>query len=186
MNKIIKSFVLVFAVALFFISNSCDKFDTFPLNVPFSIDVSTSGNSNPTDATPVTYCLTQSQTYQDYVNDIVKLTFVEAAWRTTSVSNITKGDVTVTLKIKNGTILFQKVLSDVNPSDYIKPKSPYILNLAPTEIDLLNKYLETYRVNPQSAPCLEASLQAFVTSGNPPYSLVGIVDMVVEAETKLK
>ena len=185
MNKIIKSFVLVFAVALFFISNSCDKFDTFPLNVPFSIDVSTSGNSNPTDANPVTYCLTQSQTYQDYVNDIVKLTFIEAAWRTTSVNNITKGNVTVTLKILGGATLFEKTLNDINPSDYIKPKAPYVLSLTATEIDLLNKYLETYRANPQNAPCLQASVAAFVTSGNPPYSLVGIVDMVVEAETNL-
>ena len=37
MNKIIKACVVLFAVALSFVSNSCDKFDTLPLNVPFSI-----------------------------------------------------------------------------------------------------------------------------------------------------
>ena len=29
MNNIIKAFVVVFAIALSFVSNSCDKFDTF-------------------------------------------------------------------------------------------------------------------------------------------------------------
>ncbi len=29
--------------------------------------------------------------------------------------------------------------------------------------------------------CFEASVQALVTTGTPPYSLVGVVDMVVEA-----
>ena len=42
MKNIIKAFVLVFAVALSIVSNSCDKFDTFPLNIPFSVKVSNS------------------------------------------------------------------------------------------------------------------------------------------------
>ena len=47
MNKIIKAFVVVFAVALSFVSNSCDEFDTLPLNIPFSITVVTQGSNNP-------------------------------------------------------------------------------------------------------------------------------------------
>lgn len=179
-----KAFVIIFAVALSIVSNSCDKFDTFPLNVPFSIDVSTSGSTNPTNPNPVSYCLTESQTYMDYVNDINKLTFIEAAWRTTS-TNISKGDVTVTVKVVNGQTLFQKTLSGINPSDYKSPNAPYVLSLTAAEIDLLNTYLETFRSNPNNAPCLQAYVVANVTTGSTPYSLVGVVDMVVEAETKL-
>ncbi len=186
MNKIIKAFVVVFAVALSFISNSCDKFDTFPLNIPFSIpNVITQGSTNPTGGSSTPFCISQSSTYSDYANDIEKLTFVEAAWRTDSVKNITSGDVTVTLKIAGGANLFQKVLSGINPANYKSPNAPFVLNLTPAEISALNTYLENYRANPSSAPCLEASVSAFVVSGTPPYYLKGIVDMVVEAETKL-
>ena len=41
MNKIIKAFVVVFAVTLSFISNSCSELDTIPINIPFSITVVT-------------------------------------------------------------------------------------------------------------------------------------------------
>ncbi len=184
MNNIIKAFVVVLAVSMAFVGTSCDKFDTLPLNVPFSINVSTSGNSNPTVANPVQYCLTQSETYSDYIGDIEKLTFVEAAWRSISVSGISTGDVTVTLKIMGGKTLFQKTLSGIHPSDYKKPNAPYVLSLTPTEIDDLNDYLEKYRANPNNTTCFEASVQAVVTSGSAPYSLVGIVDMVVEAVIK--
>jgi hypothetical protein len=185
MNKIIKAFVVVFAITLSFVNTSCDKFDTFALNVPFSVEVTTGGSSNPTAANPVTYCLSSSETYSDYAEDIEKLTFIEAAWRTVSVSNITSGDVTVTVRILGGAILFQKTLSGINPASYMSPNSPYVLTLTAAEIAALNSYLETYRANPGGAPCLQASVSAFVTTGTAPYSLSGVVDMVVEAETKL-
>ena len=43
MNRIIKALVVVFAIVLSFVSNSCDKFDTFPLNIPFSVTIVTQG-----------------------------------------------------------------------------------------------------------------------------------------------
>ena len=180
MNKIIKTFVVVFAVALSFVSNSCDKFDTFPLNIPFSVTIVTQGSNNPSIASSQ-LCLSESTTYQDYVDDIEKLTFVEAAWRTDSVKNITTGTVKVTVKIVGGATLFQKTLAGTNPSDYIS--TPYVLSLSATEIQALNDYLNTYLDNPNQ--CLEASVEATVTSGTIPYYLRGIVDIVVEAETKL-
>ena len=180
MNKIIKAFVVVFAVALSFVSNSCDKFDTFPLNIPFSVTVTVSGNNNPATASSQ-LCLSESTTYQDYVDDIEKLTFVEAAWRTDSVKNITTGTVKVTVRVVGGATLFQKTLAGTNPADYIS--SPFILTLTDLEIQAINTYLNTYLENP--IQCLEASVEATVTSGTIPYYLRGIVDIVVEGETKL-
>src|SRR4030065_2786592 len=101
MNKIIKAFVVVFAIALSFVSNSCDKFDTFPLNIPYSVTIVTQGSNNPSIASSQ-LCLSESTTYQDYVDDIEKLTFVEAAWRTDSVKNITTGTVKVTVRVAGG------------------------------------------------------------------------------------
>jgi len=179
MNKIIKTFVVVFAVALSFVSNSCDKFDTFPLNIPFSVTVTVSGNNNPATASSQ-LCLSESTTYQDYVDDIEKLTFVEAAWRTDSVSTNLSGTVKVTVRVVGGATLFQKTLAGTNPADYTS--SPFVLPLSATEIQAMNDYLNSYLENPNQ--CLEASVEATVTSGTLPYYLRGIVDMVVEAETK--
>lgn len=184
MNKIIKAFVVVFAVTLSFVNTSCDKFDTFPLNIPFSVTIITqSNNNNPSTS----LCLSQSETYQNYVDDIEKLTFVEAAVRTDSVKNISTGTVKVTLKIvggaTGGATLFQKTLPGTNPSDYKSPNPPYVLTLTSTEIQALNDYLNSYLENPNQ--CLEASVEVTVTSGTIPYYLRCIIDIVVEAETKL-
>jgi hypothetical protein len=186
MNNIIKAFVFVFSIALSFVSNSCNEFDTLPLNIPFSIKVITQGNSNPTVADPVSYCLNQSSTYNDYADNIQKLTYVEAAFRTDSVKNITLGNVTVTVEVIGGTILFQKTLTGINPASYKSPNAPFILILTANEIAAVNTYLENYRSNPESTPCVRASIQANVTTPTTgPYYLGGFVDMVLEAETKL-
>jgi hypothetical protein len=183
MNKIIKAFVVVFAVALSFVSNSCDEFDTLPLNIPFSVTVVTQGSTNPSTSSS-TYCLSQSETYQDYVDDIEKLTFIEAAWRTDSVKNISGGDIELTVKVGGATI-FQETLTNINPSAYQSPNAPFVFSLSATEIQALNDYLNAYLNG--SNQCLEAVVKATIKSPLPVTTvyLRGIVDMVVEAETKL-
>jgi len=184
MNRIIKALVVVFAIVLSFVSNSCDKFDTFPLNIPFSVTITTQGSNNPSTSSSQ-YCLSQSETYQDYVEDIEKLTFVEAAWRTDSVKNISGGDVEITVRIVGGATLFQETLTNINPSDYKSPNAPFVLSLSATEIQALNDYLNSYLNSPNQ--CLEAEIKATIKSPLPVTTvyLRGIVDMVVEAETKL-
>jgi len=182
MNKILRTFVVVFIVALSFVNTSCDKFDTLPLNVPFSVTIVTQGNNNPSSSSS-TYCLTESSTYQDYVEDIQKLTFIEAAWRTDSVKNIAAGTIKVTVRVVGGATLFQKTIAGTNPSAYLSPNAPYVLALSETEIEALNTYLNNYLQNPNQ--CLQATVEATVTTGTAPYYLRGIIDMVVEAETKL-
>lgn len=182
MNKILRIFVVVFVVALSFVNTSCDKFDTLPLNIPFAVTVTTQGNTNPS-INSATYCLNESSTYRDYVEDIQKLTFVEAAWRTDSVKNITTGTVKVTVRVLGGATLFQKTIAGTNPSAYLSPNAPYVLTLTDTEIEALNTYLNNYLKEPNQ--CLQATVEATVTAGTAPYYLRGIIDMVVEAETKL-
>ncbi|NWF91037.1 MAG: hypothetical protein HXY50_16445 [Ignavibacteriaceae bacterium] len=182
MNRIIKLFVVIFAVALSFTSTSCDEFSSFPINIPFSITVVTQGSNNPAISN-AQYCLTESETYEDYVDDIEGLTFVQAAFRTDSVKNITNGTIKITLSVIGGSTIFQKTLSNINPADYKSPNGPFVLALTDTEIQALNTYFNQYLENPNQ--CLQATVEATVNTGTPPYYLKGIIDMVVEAETKI-
>lgn len=180
MKNISRIFVFALVAALFFISNSCDKFDTFELNVPFPIEVVTQGSANPSVSTS-DYCLNQSETFRDIVEDIKKVTFVEAAWRTDSVKNITSGTVSVKLEEIGGAVLFQKTLPGTNPADY--KSKPFILSFTETEITILNNYFNQYIDNPNR--CLRATVTATVQTGTAPYYLKGYVDLLVSAETEL-
>lgn len=182
MNRIIKAFVVVFAFALSFVSSSCDEFNSFPINIPFSIPINISGSSTSSTASS-TYCLTQSETYQDYVDDIESLTFIQAAWRTTSVSGITSATIKITVSIVGGATLFQVTLSNINPASYQSPNGPFVLSLNQTQIQALTDYFNQYLKN--SNQCLQATVEATVNTGNAPYNLQGVIDMVVEAETKM-
>jgi hypothetical protein len=181
MNNIIKAFVVFFAVTLSFVSTSCDEFESFPLNIPFQIEIVTQGSSNPSQST-TNYCLNQSETFEGYLGDIESIKFVEAAWRTDSVKNITSGDIEITVK-SNGVIIFIETLNNINPKDYQSPNGPFVLNLSETEITALNNYLNAYLDNQNQ--CLEATVKATVDTGTPPYYLKGYIDMVVEAETNI-
>jgi hypothetical protein len=178
MKKLIITFLIVFTVSLGLVYISCNKINTFPLNIPFSVNVVVQGSNNPGSAF-TTYCLTQNSTFENYSDKIKKFTFIEAAWRTDSVKNITTGTVDVTVRISGGAILFHKTLPSTNPLAY--KSTPYIFTLSPTEIQSLTNYFNAYLQNPNQ--CLEASVIATVTSGSPPYYLSGNVDIVVEAET---
>ena len=121
MNKIIKACVLLFAVALSFVSNSCDKFDTLPLNVPVSLNL-LPASGNPTFNSG-NYNLDSSKTYNDYKDDIEKLTYVEAAYRTKSVRIFSFNlplhlDVQVINAVTSVPII-NFTLNGFKPSDYI-------------------------------------------------------------------
>ena len=179
MNKMMKTFFIIFAAIISLVNLSCDKINTFPLNIPFSFPFTIQGSNNPATSSSQ-YCLSQSSTYQSYGEKMKKLTFIEAAWRTDSVKNITLGTLKVTVKIVGGAILFQKTLPPTNPAVY--KSTPYVLSLTAAEIQALTNYFTGYLQN--TAQCLEASIEATVTSGTIPYYLKGYVDMVVESETK--
>jgi hypothetical protein len=184
MSKIIKVFIVICVIAVSFSFNSCKKdsslsqVDDFSLNIPLSINVKTEGSTNPLISLPTPYCLSQSSGYTSNASKIKKLTFVEAAWRTDSVKNITTGTVKVTVGIVGGATLFQKTLAGSNPADYIS--SPFILSLTDTEKQALNNYLNEAVASPQDH-CLSATIQVNVGTGTPAYYLNGFIDMVVEA-----
>lgn len=180
MNKILKLAITLIVVVIVFTNISCKKFDTLPLNIPFSIGVTIEGSNNPSVSnTP--YCLSESETYDEYRDRIKKLVYIEAAWRTDSVRNISSATISITIKISGGAVLFQRELPSTNPSVF--KSTPYILKLTSEEIQKLNSYLYTYLKN--STPCLESSVEVTIAGGLPPYYLKGYIDLVVEAETEL-
>jgi hypothetical protein len=174
MNKIIKACVVLFAVALPFISNSCDKFDTLPLNIPVSFKfIATSGNPTFDSGS---YNLDSSKTYNDYKDDIEKLTFVEAAYRTKSVSS-TSISVTLNVQVINALTsipIINYTLNGFKPSDYIS--TPLILTFDQTQIQALNNYLVNNKI-----------FRIVVTHSNMAsgQTVEGAVDAVFEAEIKL-
>lgn len=180
MKKLIIVFLTVFIVSFGLVNLSCDKMNTFPLKIPFSVNVIVQGSNNPSTSF-TQYCLTQNSTFEKYAKKIKKNTFIGAAWRTDSVRNITTGTLTVILKIAGGDTLFQRTLPNTNPAAY--KTTPYVISLTTTEIQALNNYFNAYLKNPNT--CLEASVRTMVTSGTVPYYLSGNVDFVVEAETEL-
>ncbi len=179
MKKIIIALLILFTVSFVIVNINCNKFNTFPLNIPFSVNVEVEGSNNPVSSF-TQYCLNQNRTFKNYAEKMKKITFIEAAWRTDSVRNITTGTVNVVVKIVGGDTLFQKTLNGTNPATY--KNMPYILSLTAVEIQALHNYFNAYLKNPNQ--CLEASVAATVTNGTPPYYLKGFVDLVVEAETK--
>ena len=174
MNKIIKACVVLFAVALSFVSNSCDKFDTLPLNVPVSFKF-TATSGNPTFNSG-NYNLDSSKTYNDYKDDIEKLTYVEAAYRTKSVSS---ASISVTLNVQvinavTSVPIINFTLNGFKPSDYIS--TPLILAFDQSQIEALNNYLVNNKV------FKVIITHSNMTSGQ---TVEGFVDVVFEAEIKL-
>ncbi|QQS35656.1 MAG: hypothetical protein IPM56_15640 [Ignavibacteriales bacterium] len=184
MKKYIKSAVLVFTVLIFSLTNGCDAFDSFPLNMPFTITFTASGNSS-TITDNGSGCLdTNSETYQEYRDKINSLTFVEAAYRTVSVNtgnqNIT-ADISVIVSIPGGATLFNYTIPNVRPADFIS--TPLVLQLDQVELDAIRSYLELFQQVPSM--CFDATYTlSNISGGAAPYTVEGAVDFVLEAETE--
>jgi len=174
----------VFLLLLTLTWNGCDEFNSLPLNIPFSINVHLQGSGSSLSDSSEPYCLnTDSDTYNEYRDKIKSLHFIEAAYRTKSVVPADlSGDITVTLRDDSGNELFRYVIPNATPADYMKPNSPYILQLTQDQIDFINQYLDNFL---NSGACFSTTVTVDNITGNPPYSIEGAVDMVIEADTEL-
>ncbi len=174
------SIVLLFLMLTW---NGCDEFNSLPLNIPFTIDVNVSGSST-TLSDSQSYCLsTDSETYDEYRDKIQSLHFIEAAYRTKNVVPADlSGNTTVTLQDGNGNVLFSYEIPGATPADYLSPNSPYILQLNQSQIDFINTYLNSLL---SQGACFTATITVNNINGQPPYTIEGAIDMVIEADTQL-
>ncbi len=176
---------LIIAASFIFVFNGCDEFNNFPVNFPISKTIVASG-SNTTISGSGPICLNKdSQTFQDYQDKIKGLKFIQAAFRIDSVtaSGISapnlKGDIVITLNNQNNLPLFSVKISNINPSDYIN--KVLVLSLTQNQIQAMNAYISNL-----NNTCFYGSMEVQnITGGNPPFTIVGVIDMVFEADTEL-
>ena len=174
---------LVFLLLLTFSWNSCDSLNSLALNIPFSINVELKGTGTSLSDTEPACLTTESDTYEKYSNKINSLKFVAAAFRTISVSpSNLSGDITIKLLNDSGDELFSYTKYNATPADFIKPNLPFILQLTQNQIDFINYYLDDVL---HGGACFTAIVSVDNLNGNPPYTLKGAIDMVIEADTKL-
>jgi hypothetical protein len=176
---ILHLFLLLFAAAASFTFLSCDKFDTLPLNIPMSVEIVTQGSDSPIEESE-TFCLNNDENFQKNREKMKQVTFIEAAWRTKSVSANLVGTIELKLKDANGNQLFSKTLPGANPAAYMSPNKPYVLALSANEIGFINAYLEQIFSQGNQNFCFEATAAVTVTSGSTPYLVDGYVDVVFE------
>ncbi len=163
--------------------NGCDEFNSLPLNIPFSFNLSVEGSTSTLTANQ-SYCLsTDSKTYDEYRDKIHSLHFIEAAYRTKNVVPADlSGNTTVTLQDGDGNVLFSYDIPGATPADYMSPNSPYIFQLTQSQIDFLNTYLNSLL---SEGACFTATITVNNITGQSPYTIDGAIDMVIEADTEL-
>jgi hypothetical protein len=179
MKNRIKFLLLPLFVIISLSFNGCilDAFDTLTSGVPLSVDLNVSG-SNTTIESSTTFNLDENNTYKDNKSKIKSIKFVKVAYRTKSVNPPTlTGNITLTVKKTDGTILFTKVLPNLKPSDYVT--KPMELGLTQAEIQLLDAFLAA-----TSNRTFTATLKADnLPSGDK--NLQAVIDIVFEMEYNL-
>jgi hypothetical protein len=168
--------VLLIFFSLFFFS-SCDKFNSIPLNIPYSIPffVSGSGSTYYTGS----YCPdAQSTTYQDYEDKIQSLSYVQASLTIDSLSTASlTANVQIQVTDGSGNTLFTYNIDNFTPADYMN--KAYVLTLTQNDIIALNTYLN----KDLSDNCFQVTIQ--VSNLNGTQYVGGNLDLVLEADTKL-
>ena len=175
--KKLLSMVSIFAIISISGCDSINSLNTFPLNVPLSVEINVAGNFQ-NIAQSGDICLDQSDTYQKYKDKIKNITFLQAAFRTLSVtpSNLS-GNVTLKLEDGNGNLLFNKNLGNIKPSDYIN--TPYILPLTSQDIANINAYISV-----TGNQCFNATVTVTGLPGGSDQAIDVSIDMVFQSDTK--
>jgi len=177
-KNLVKSGISVLILSFIFF-NGCDSFDSLPINIPLSVQVIVTGNSNSLGET-ASFCLDQYENYNDIAEDINTLTYIEGALRIDSVSNVNlQGDIRIELKNSAGQTLFLVNLNNVKPSNYMI--NPYIFPLTVDQVQMLNQYIQNLQNK-----CFNAEVEVTsITGGTTPHYIRAYIDMVFEAETEL-
>ncbi len=158
-----------------------DALDTINLNMPISQEFNITGTVPPTSYTQSqTIDLSNSSTYQRYQNKIQSISFLTAEFRAKSTPNPPdlSGDVTITLKQSDGTVLFSCPLGNIKPADYVN--SPYQLVLTSAQISFLNAYLSIL-----SNKVFVATISITnISSSSLTFNLNAVIDVVFKLKTK--
>lgn len=181
--KVISNIVLSFFVLIILISGtSCSQFENLFLNLPIKKKIVASG-SGPTVFESELFCLSDYDAYNDNMDDIKAIKYVSAAYVTLSASPGLQGSSLTASLFKSAGItpIFSIALPNPVAATYIN--NPYKLELSQAQIAAFNASLANYK----NEDCFVAELRITNVSGtgNPPYTLTGQIEIVVELETTL-
>ncbi len=172
---------LLFAGSLL-LNSGCDvinSFETLPINIPISLPVSISGNGDDLSETQ-NFCLENFPDFNEYQSDIEDINFVELSFRTKSFSPTNlRGNISFELMDASGNLIFMDELNNISPAEF--EENPYVLQLSDEEINLMNQYLDS-----DGGTCFTGKVNLQITDGSGDNELVGIIDIVFEAETKIE
>ncbi len=179
MNKIYKQLLLFIGIIITIGILSCDELENLFINLKISQEITASGDV-PISATDF-LCLSDFDGIQDNIDNIQEIIYVAAAYRTLSSTPGLTGDIFASLVSDDGTTMFSVTIPGVMVEDFID--NPFEIVLTQEQIDLFNSYLADY----QNKDCYTTTLSVTnISAGSgPPYSLTGVVEIVVEIKTKI-
>jgi hypothetical protein len=183
MKKIIKSSLLLFTILVAVVMNGCDALENFLFDLPIDFEVTASDNSGKSQGEY--YCLDQNSTYNDYVDKLNSVTFVEAHIVTIDISpgdEGIQGDGTLRLyegTFASGTPLLTYTDSNVKLADHYKPNG-YKLALTQDKINAVNASLA------DGNTCFYAEYVITNVQGNDgEYTVELKIDVLMQLDTSL-
>ncbi len=175
---------ILFAVFSAEAFNSCilDSLNSLPIDVPITIEYHAQGSGTEFTDTE-SYCLSESDTYEQYVKDVKSITFLGLVYRTKSITpSDLMGDLT--LKLFNGNVqFFSKTFTGVKPAAFLPPNPPLKIQLTTDQLDSLNAFLNSDIPNDQK--CFTGTIQIHLTNGTNNVTFDAYVDIAIQMETKL-
>lgn len=175
-----KYFTTAIVSLILILTSSCDvvdKFDTIDLNIPLSKTVATSGTATSLTESG-TFCLTEYDLYNDNKDKMKEISFVEASYRTTSVSPADlSGNITIELKATNGQQLFSVSIPNATPADLLN--NPIKLALTGDQINALNTYISNF-----SNQCFTATISiSNMPAGQK--TVTGVVNILFKSKVEM-
>jgi len=172
--------LIIFATSLFLVM-SCDELGQLPINVPVSIEFTTSGTNTSLTETN-SFCLSDYEEWQENQDDIQSVTFLTASyWTLAGSSPNLSGDLIFTLLSSSGSTIFSYNFGTVTAADY--EDTPFQLQLSAAQIQALDDYLSDLAVNDK---CFQSVLTITNITGDTnaqgQFVLNGKVEIVLEAE----
>jgi hypothetical protein len=175
MKKLYKP-LLIFCTSFIFLGfNSCDVLEQLFLNLKATQNFHATGNG-PDIFDTVEDCLTNYEAFNDNYDKIQNLKYVSAAYYTTGAIPSNLGGVNISAKIEDcaGNIILEQSLPTATASDYID--NPFEFVLTPEEI-----------VSQAFCSCFyaEVRVEQVTPANSAPYTLDGVVEIIIEIEAKL-
>lgn len=183
MKKLYKP-ILIFCTSFIFLGfNSCDVLEKLFLNLKVSEEFNAVGDESEILDSLENICLSDYDAFKDNFDKIQTLKYVSAAYYSLewTPSDLGGNNIRATLYDCDDNIILQQNIPMALASDYFE--NPYEFILTPDEIAVFNQYLANY----QNCDCFSAvlSISPVTPANSPPYTLKGMVEIIIEIEAKL-